>query len=134
LPDFPWYNIPNWGKIYQITIKYSKRPQNITYGLKIDQMNINIPTNIGNYNTLENLPKLGFLVLKIYHLATLASCMTCMFSLSPPFLQFARRSFLINTLAEKNLFSSPQKNKDEKKLRVFSAWSKSVHFFRQELR
>jgi hypothetical protein len=71
LPDFPWYNIPNWGKIYQITIKYSKRPQNITYGLKIDQMNINIPTNIGNYNTLENLPKLGFLVLKIYHLATL---------------------------------------------------------------
>jgi hypothetical protein len=39
LPDFSWYNIPKWGKIYKttskyvyqitITIKYAKLPQNI---------------------------------------------------------------------------------------------------------
>jgi hypothetical protein len=29
LPDFSWCNIPKRGKIYQITIKYTKLPQNI---------------------------------------------------------------------------------------------------------
>jgi hypothetical protein len=28
LPDFSWYNIPKRGKIYQITIKYTKWPYN----------------------------------------------------------------------------------------------------------
>jgi hypothetical protein len=26
LPDFSWYNIPKWGKIYQMTSKYTKWP------------------------------------------------------------------------------------------------------------
>jgi hypothetical protein len=38
LPDFPWYNIPKWGKLYQITTKYTKCPQNITNDHNIDQM------------------------------------------------------------------------------------------------
>jgi hypothetical protein len=38
LPDFSWYNIPKRGKTYQITIKYSKWPQNILTGSKIEQM------------------------------------------------------------------------------------------------
>jgi hypothetical protein len=45
LPDFSWYNVPKWGKtipnnhkIYQITIKYTKRPQSIPKGSKIKQM------------------------------------------------------------------------------------------------
>jgi hypothetical protein len=48
LPDFSWYNIPtkmknvenipNNLKIYQITLKYTKWPQNIPNGLKIDKM------------------------------------------------------------------------------------------------
>jgi hypothetical protein len=29
LPDFSWYNLPKRVKIYQITIKCTKRPQNI---------------------------------------------------------------------------------------------------------
>jgi hypothetical protein len=29
LPDFTCYNIPNWRKIYQITLKYTKWPQHI---------------------------------------------------------------------------------------------------------
>jgi hypothetical protein len=29
LPDFSWYNIPERGKIYQISIKYTHRRQNI---------------------------------------------------------------------------------------------------------
>jgi hypothetical protein len=70
LPDFPWCNIPNWGKIYQISIKYNKWPQNITHGRKIDQMAIKY-TNIFHYKALENLTILGFFCLKINHLATL---------------------------------------------------------------
>jgi hypothetical protein len=26
LPDFSWYNMQKWGKIYQMTIKYTKWP------------------------------------------------------------------------------------------------------------
>jgi hypothetical protein len=29
LPDFSWYNTPKREKIYQITIKYTNRPENI---------------------------------------------------------------------------------------------------------
>jgi protoporphyrinogen oxidase len=38
LPDFSWYNIPKWEKIYQITIKYTKWTQYTPNGSKIDQM------------------------------------------------------------------------------------------------
>jgi hypothetical protein len=38
LPDFSWYKIPKGGKIYQMTTKYIKWPQNISNSSKIDQM------------------------------------------------------------------------------------------------
>jgi protoporphyrinogen oxidase len=34
LPDLSWYNIPKREKINQITVKYSKMPQNIPNGRK----------------------------------------------------------------------------------------------------
>jgi hypothetical protein len=34
LPDFSWYNRPKRGKIYQITIKYTKWPLNVRNGGK----------------------------------------------------------------------------------------------------
>jgi hypothetical protein len=37
LPDFSWYDIPTQGKIYEITTKYTKLPQNIPNGHKIYQ-------------------------------------------------------------------------------------------------
>jgi hypothetical protein len=61
LPDFSWYNIPKRGKIYQMTTKYTKWPKNVSNGRNIDQMDIKY-TNIFHYKTLQNLPKLGFLV------------------------------------------------------------------------
>jgi hypothetical protein len=62
------------GKTYQKTTKYTKCPQNISIGRKIDRMSINY-TNI---KTLQNLPKLGFLVWKLPYLATLIdSWLTC---------------------------------------------------------
>jgi hypothetical protein len=50
LPDFSWH------KIYQINKKYTKWPQNITNGWKIDQMDIKY-TTIFHCKTLPNLPK-----------------------------------------------------------------------------
>jgi hypothetical protein len=38
LPDFSWDNIPEREKVYQITIKYTKWPQNILNGHKIYPM------------------------------------------------------------------------------------------------
>jgi hypothetical protein len=38
LPDFSWSNIPKRGKIYQITIQFTKWQRNIPNGRKIDQM------------------------------------------------------------------------------------------------
>jgi hypothetical protein len=35
LPDFTWYNLPKRKKIYQITVKYTKWPQNILNSRKI---------------------------------------------------------------------------------------------------
>jgi hypothetical protein len=57
-------------KIYQITSKYTKVPQNMPNGSKIDQMAMKY-TSIFHCQTLQNLPKLGFFGLKIYHLAIL---------------------------------------------------------------
>jgi hypothetical protein len=45
MPDFYVYNIPKRGKIYQITTKYIKLPQNIPNGHKIDFLSLNIPTS-----------------------------------------------------------------------------------------
>jgi hypothetical protein len=53
LPDFSWYNIPKLGKMYQITIKYPKWPQNIPNDLKIDQMAI----KYANIFPLQGPPK-----------------------------------------------------------------------------
>jgi hypothetical protein len=54
-------NIPNGHKIYQIATEYTKLPQNVPYGRKIDQTAMKYAI-IVNYKTLENLPKLGYLV------------------------------------------------------------------------
>jgi hypothetical protein len=54
LPDYSWYNIPNGHKIYQMATK-------IPNGRKVRQTAIKY-TNIFHYKTLQNLPKLGFLV------------------------------------------------------------------------
>jgi hypothetical protein len=40
LPDFPMVHHTKTGKIYQITIKHTKWPQNIPNSYKIDQMDI----------------------------------------------------------------------------------------------
>jgi hypothetical protein len=45
--------------------KYTKGQQNVTKGDKIDEM------TIFYCKTVQNLPKIGNFVLKIYHLATL---------------------------------------------------------------
>jgi hypothetical protein len=69
---FSLYNIPKRRKIYQITIKYTKWPQDIPNGHKIDRLASKY-NNIIYCKTLQNLPKLGFLVWKYCHLATLAA-------------------------------------------------------------
>jgi hypothetical protein len=61
LPDFSWSKIPKRGKIHQIITKYTIWPQNISNGRKIDQMVIKYTKNFHS-KTLQNLPKLGFLV------------------------------------------------------------------------
>jgi hypothetical protein len=62
LPDFSWYNIPKRGKIYQITIKIPNGKK-LPYCRKIDQMAIKCTSNF-HCKTLQNLPKLVFLVCK----------------------------------------------------------------------
>jgi hypothetical protein len=58
LPDLSWYNIPKLKKIpnnheiYQITVKYTKWPQNIPNSHKIYQHL--------SLQVLQILPKLGF--------------------------------------------------------------------------
>jgi hypothetical protein len=61
LPDFSWHNIPKcWKNIpgdhktYQMTKKFTNLSVNISNGHKIYQ----------HRKTLQNLPKIGFLVLK----------------------------------------------------------------------
>jgi hypothetical protein len=61
LPDFSWYNLPKWGKSFQMTVKYTKWPQTIPNGSKIDQVAIRC-ANIFFWKTLRNFPELGFLV------------------------------------------------------------------------
>jgi hypothetical protein len=69
-------------KIYQITIKYTKWPQHIPSGRKIDQMDIKF-TNIFHCKTIKNLPKIGIFGLKIWHLATLAKSPTSDLHMKP---------------------------------------------------
>jgi hypothetical protein len=52
--------------------KCTKRTLNIQFGCKIDQLAIK-NANIFHCKTLQNLPKLVFFGLKIYHLARLLS-------------------------------------------------------------
>jgi hypothetical protein len=54
-------------KIYQRAIKYTKWPKNWQNDTKY--------IDIFHCKTLQNLPKLGFFGLKIYHLATLGSAL-----------------------------------------------------------
>jgi hypothetical protein len=61
LPDLSWCNIPKRGKMYQITIQYTKWPQYIPNGRKIGPMAIKY-TNIFHSKSFQVLPKLGFLV------------------------------------------------------------------------
>jgi hypothetical protein len=52
------------GKKYQITRIYTKRPQNIPNGRKIDEMAIKYTNIFFHCKSLQNLPKLIFLVRK----------------------------------------------------------------------
>jgi hypothetical protein len=61
------------GTIFKHWRKYTKWPQIISNGCKIDQMSI-IYSNIFHCKALQNLPKCRFLVSKVYHLATLPKC------------------------------------------------------------
>jgi hypothetical protein len=61
LPDSSWYNIPKWGKIYQITIKCTKWPQNIYNGYKTDQMVIKY-TSIFHASPSKIYPYLDFML------------------------------------------------------------------------
>jgi hypothetical protein len=61
LPNFSWYNKPKRGKIYQMTTKCNKWPLNLPIGSKIYQIAIKY-TNIFQYKTLKNLPKMVVLV------------------------------------------------------------------------
>jgi hypothetical protein len=54
-------NIPNGHKIYQMATKYTKWPQNRTNGRKIEQI-AKTYTYIFHCKSLQNLPKVGFLV------------------------------------------------------------------------
>jgi hypothetical protein len=49
------------GTAYQKEQTYTKWPQNIPTGRKIDHMAIKYANNV-HFKSLENLPKLGFLV------------------------------------------------------------------------
>jgi hypothetical protein len=60
------------GKIYNSTLKYVGIPNDhkkMPNGGKLDQTAMKY-TDVFHCKTLLNLPKLGFLVLEIYHLAT----------------------------------------------------------------
>jgi hypothetical protein len=58
--------IPKPEKIYQMNTNYTKRP----YGHKLYQTAVKY-TNIFPSKALQNVPKLGFFGLKMYHLAIL---------------------------------------------------------------
>jgi hypothetical protein len=51
----------NGKNMPKMTTKNAKRPQNLSYGSKIDKMSLKF-TNIFHCKTLRNLPKLAFLV------------------------------------------------------------------------
>jgi hypothetical protein len=64
LPDFSWFNVPKLEKMDKITVQYIKFPQIVPTSRKTEQIAIKY-TNIFHCKTPQNLPKLGFLVLKI---------------------------------------------------------------------
>jgi hypothetical protein len=64
LPDFSWYNIPKWVKVYQIIHKLPNGPKICTpNGSNIFQLAIKC-TNTFQSEALQNLPKLEYLVRK----------------------------------------------------------------------
>jgi hypothetical protein len=63
LPDFSLYQIPEWGKIDEMTTKHNKWHWNISNGRKMDLMSIKY-SSILYWKTLQNVPKLLFLVWK----------------------------------------------------------------------
>jgi hypothetical protein len=71
LPDFSWYETPKWEKYTKMTTRYTKSIKIYEMAVcKIDQIVIKF-TNIFLCKTLQNLPKLEFLVKKLYHLAAM---------------------------------------------------------------
>jgi hypothetical protein len=67
LPDVSWHIVPK--RVKSILHKLPLNFQTIHVG-KIDQMTVKY-TSIFYSKALQNLPKLGFFCLKIFHLATL---------------------------------------------------------------
>jgi hypothetical protein len=63
LPDFSWHTIPKGEKMYQIATKLPNAHKCTPNGRNIFRMAIEY-TNLSHSKTLQNLPKLGFLVLK----------------------------------------------------------------------
>jgi hypothetical protein len=63
LPDFSWNNSPKREKFTKMNMNYTKGPQIMPIGRKIDQMLIKYTNNF-HCKTLQNLPKGGFLVSK----------------------------------------------------------------------
>jgi hypothetical protein len=67
LPYFSWYSIQKWHSTYQMAPVYTNVPQNtpnkIPNGYKY--------TEIFHSKAIKNIPKIGILGVKIYHLATL---------------------------------------------------------------
>jgi hypothetical protein len=63
LPDFSWHNIPKRGKIYQITKALPKDYKIYQITVKYTKIAVKY-TNIFHYKSVQNLPKLAFLVWK----------------------------------------------------------------------
>jgi hypothetical protein len=59
LPDFSWPQHTKMGKIYQMTINYTKWPLILLTGCKLFQMDIKY-NNIFHSKALQNIPKVDF--------------------------------------------------------------------------
>jgi hypothetical protein len=58
LPDFSWHNIPKTGKINQMTIKFTKFPQNLPNFHKIYQISTKFtkfPQNLPNFHKIYQI-------------------------------------------------------------------------------
>jgi hypothetical protein len=71
LPDFPWYNIPKWGKIHQTTTKYIPRSHHIPNNYKKYGMAVKFAKIFPS----KAFPIINFYGIKIYHLAALATAL-----------------------------------------------------------